>query len=85
MTHELITDDDLDSLDTLDVDKMTLSASDLYVLASRLRARYAAEALEDAAANPTATLWDEVIKRGVPAVSASDLRVLAAEYRSGVR
>lgn len=43
---DLITDDDLDCLDTLKADG-TMSASDLYVLAPRLRARWVAEALEE--------------------------------------
>ena len=59
--------------------------SALEAVASGLRARWVAEALEEAAANPTATLWDDVTKRGVPAVSATDLRALAVEYRGGTR
>lgn len=61
------------------------TAYELNAAARRLCARVTAEALEEAAANPTATLWDDTIKRGVAAVSVTDLRVLAAEYRKGRR
>jgi hypothetical protein len=57
----------------------------LEAVAPGLRARWVAEALEEAAGHPTATLWDDLIKRGVPAVSVTDLHALAAEYRDGTR
>lgn len=82
-TRTLISDEDLDCLDTLDADG-GMNVSDLYVLAPRLRGRWVAEALESAAdgGSPMDDLAGDLT---VSAVTSTRLRHLAAEYRAGTR
>jgi hypothetical protein len=87
----LITDQDVDQAciaatpDLANQRPVAAFRSALEAVAAGLRARWVAEALEEAANHPTATFWDDMIKRGQSAVSVTDLRVLAAEYRKGAR
>jgi len=82
-TPPLVTDEDLDCLDTLTADG-TMQVSGLYVLAPRQRARWVADALDNVAGTAV-PLWDEATKQVVHAVPTTSLHALAAQYRAGQR
>lgn len=93
-THGLITDDDLDSLDSLDVDTMTVAVSDLEGLARRLRARWVADALDELVGRlKEHKQWcrdhvqDQLDSGRIAGVSEALIvaRTLAGEYRDGTR